>query len=209
MTAAWLFLAMVVALCGWRSIVFLLPPPRDKRPLAERNWEWVMGPELPATCTLVGHTYEIDQNECDWCGAERYVEFVQHPEHVPAELAAAAERFTIVGQPEPIWIAPARIAGKYLDLTPDGVVHSSVDEARTKAKEEAARRSERSLAERRTAARWNARHQAPETSWHYSPPSYPRRPELVRARTLYSQGLISRDEYRHILELDRKVKYYR
>lgn len=45
--------------------------PKDKRTLEEKNWDFVIGPDLPHTCAYVGHEYTIDPNVCDWCYEER------------------------------------------------------------------------------------------------------------------------------------------
>lgn len=47
---------------------------RDTRTIAEKNWDWIMGPELPSTCAQVGHSHVIDPHICDWCGEKRYIE---------------------------------------------------------------------------------------------------------------------------------------
>lgn len=173
-------------------------PPKDKRTLAEKNWDWIMGPELPTTCSVAGHSYVIDPHECDWCHAERWVEFVQHEDYVAAEVKAVAQRYQIMGQPEPLWIAPARIAGKYIDGWPSAV-RSSEYEARQQAKAQAERAAKRDAAERRYEARRHTRPPSPKPK-SYATGSYPRgsdlKMEVAHLKNLRELGLISEGELR-------------
>lgn len=50
--------------------VYLAGPPKDRRTIEEKNWDFVMGPELPSTCSVAGHEYTLDPNICDWCGED-------------------------------------------------------------------------------------------------------------------------------------------
>lgn len=228
------FLTMVMLLCGWQITVRLLPPV-DRRTLAEKNWDWIMGPELPSTCSQIGHSYAIDPHECDWCGAERYLQAACSKDESGGwqscgwVLPSDVEVFTIVGQAEKLAILPAKAtvtsggatatAGSVLDGTV-AAVSSSKDEARQEAKEAAARLSERNAEARRHEARRESR-EAQALSRRYSPPSYPRgsdlthwlgaRPDAAHRRDyldkLYRANLISRENYRDLMEREFRRNY--
>lgn len=186
-TTVGLITFIVSLISGWITTQLFDREPRDKRSIGEKNWDWIMGAELPSTCSQVGHSYVISPHECDWCGLERWVTI--RAERVQEELTTywlyrnlklhfvtnELENYALMGSRKHVLVMPATaeirdaytnesygIAGIFLDEEPSNV-RSSEYEARAEAKKEANRAAERCRSTRRYEARRNARPTPPDT----------------------------------------------
>lgn len=227
-----MLLPVVGAVGYWRASA----PPKDKRTLAEKNWDWIMGPELPSTCKTFGHSYVIDPHECDWCHAERWVEVRATQGYDTKEpywssfglrvqfVTDGLEKYQIVGSNEEILIMPASTevvdaftnehmgtAGIVFDSVPSSM-RSSEYEAREYAQVQAQRSAKRDAAIRNFEARRQPR-PSPLKSEGRPPSSHPRgsdvKADVERLKHLRAIGFMSERELkRRLKDLMEEAAWY-